>query len=228
MALARKTGVELPKEESPSPEDSLKEKIYRVNQMAAQYYHYCLTRTEAGKGPILAAPGITSESVKLFQLGYAPGVGRDCLTLPPRRGAGGTPGHGRPGRSAGAAVTTTASGAGSSFPSITGRPSGGLRGRIRKRVRFRAQYLNSPETPVLKRGRSLRPAPGQGRDPAPGGGRGGRVYRCNHPLPGRDKNVVLPGNGPYHMQGRLLRTQTDVVFIAYDADSAGKRLPGGD
>ncbi|MGB4565095.1 MAG: DNA primase [Dethiobacteria bacterium] len=230
LALARKTGVELPKEESPSPEDSLKEKIYRVNQMAAQYYHYCLTRTEAGKKAreYLQRRGITSESVKLFQLGYAPRSWQGLLNFAAKKGV--------------PAELLAMAGL------VTERRSGGYYDRFRGRLIFpvhnlggqvvgfggrileegsasEPKYLNSPETPVFEKGQVL-----YGLHLAKEEIRRRRAAVVVEgytdviiPYQAGIKNVVASlGTALTTMQGRLLRTQTDVVFIAYDADSAGE------
>ncbi len=80
--LAEKTGVVL--EESPGAgrQRELKKTIERLNGMAAQYFHHILLENAAGKTALmqLESRGVTRQSIKEFQLGFAPaGQHRDNL-----------------------------------------------------------------------------------------------------------------------------------------------------
>ncbi len=54
-----------------------KEQIYRLNGLAAEYYHYILTRHEAGKRAraYLDKRGVNPKLIETFQLGFAPARG---------------------------------------------------------------------------------------------------------------------------------------------------------
>jgi len=80
--LAKKSGVSLPIDEE--KENLLyrkKERLYQLNNLAANYYRECLFRTNQGKKIInyLKKRGINDTSVEKYILGYAPS-GWDALT----------------------------------------------------------------------------------------------------------------------------------------------------
>ncbi len=70
--LAQKAGVELKK--TGSKKDDLRNVLYEANQKAAQFYNYLLTEHKLGKKPLeyLKNRGLTDETIKQFNLGYAP------------------------------------------------------------------------------------------------------------------------------------------------------------
>ena len=80
--LAKKSGISLPIDEE--KENLLyrkKERLYQLNNLAANYYRECLFRTNQGKKIInyLKKRGINDASVEKYRLGYAPS-GWDALT----------------------------------------------------------------------------------------------------------------------------------------------------
>ena len=70
--LAQKAGVVLKK--TGKPKDDSIERLYEINQKAAQFYHYLLTEHKLGKNVLeyLQGRGLTPATVKQFNLGYAP------------------------------------------------------------------------------------------------------------------------------------------------------------
>ena len=77
--LAERTGVELVKEAPGTRERSqLRKRILELNRLAAQYYEYVLHSTEVGRPglEILAKRGVSPETARRFQLGFAPPGGR--------------------------------------------------------------------------------------------------------------------------------------------------------
>lgn len=72
--LAQKAGVKLERHNLETPEGKLKEKIYEVNHLASEYYHYILTKHPLGeRGRLyLKSRGVTDKSIKTFMLGYSP------------------------------------------------------------------------------------------------------------------------------------------------------------
>jgi len=73
--LAKKSGVSLPVDEE--KENLLyrkKERLYKLNNLVANYYRECLFRTDQGKKIInyLKKRGINDTSVEKYKLGYAP------------------------------------------------------------------------------------------------------------------------------------------------------------
>ena len=80
--LAKKSGVSLPvDEEKENILNRQKERLYKLNNLAANYYRECLFKTNQGKKIInyLKKRGINDTSVEKYRLGYAP-PGWDALT----------------------------------------------------------------------------------------------------------------------------------------------------
>jgi len=80
--LAQKSGVPLPvDEEKENILHKKKERLYKLNNLAANYYRECLFKTNQGKKIInyLKKRGINNTSVEKYKLGYAPS-GWDALT----------------------------------------------------------------------------------------------------------------------------------------------------
>ncbi|MBD3362897.1 DNA primase [Candidatus Dojkabacteria bacterium] len=74
---AKKAGVSLPKNfrhPGESKEYKTKQKIYEVNQITAEFFHYVLTKHDKGKEGLDYAKkrGLTNELLKKFMIGYAP------------------------------------------------------------------------------------------------------------------------------------------------------------
>jgi DNA primase len=75
--LAEKAGVELEKQTGAGRERSqLRRRIIDLNRLASQYYEHVLWKTEAGKPgrELLEKRGVSEETARKFQLGYAPGA----------------------------------------------------------------------------------------------------------------------------------------------------------
>jgi len=73
QTLAKRVGVTL-ESYRPSGAEEVREKLIGINTLAAQAYHYVLTKHKAGKGALeyLTGRGISEESIEKFNLGYAP------------------------------------------------------------------------------------------------------------------------------------------------------------
>ncbi|MDP2649767.1 MAG: DNA primase [bacterium] len=75
--LAKKTGVELKETSSwQSGISSKKEKIYKLNKLAQDYYHFLLTKHNIGKKALqyLVDRKITKASIENFKIGFAPRI----------------------------------------------------------------------------------------------------------------------------------------------------------
>lgn len=70
--LAQKAGVTLKK--TGKPKDNTVDRLYEINQKAAQFYNYLLTENKVGKKALayLLKRGLTPETIKEFSIGYAP------------------------------------------------------------------------------------------------------------------------------------------------------------
>jgi len=81
--LATRSGVSLPVDEQKENRlNAQKERVYRLNDLAAKYYQQCLTRSKKGQKIIeyLQKRGINLRTIEKYKLGYAPG-GENFLTI---------------------------------------------------------------------------------------------------------------------------------------------------
>lgn len=72
--LAKQAGVELVQSRHEAGLSSKREKVYALNALASEYYHYLLTKHEVGKHALeyLKKRGLNEKVIETFQLGYAP------------------------------------------------------------------------------------------------------------------------------------------------------------
>ncbi len=72
--LADMAGVTLTRRPTDTPEAKVKQRLYDVNHLASDYYHYVLTKHALGeKGRLyLKNRGISDKSIRTFALGYSP------------------------------------------------------------------------------------------------------------------------------------------------------------
>lgn len=72
--LAERAGVKLERRAPDTEEGKLKEKIYEVNHLASEFFHYLLTKHPLGDKARLyiKGRGISDKSIKTFTLGYSP------------------------------------------------------------------------------------------------------------------------------------------------------------
>lgn len=75
--LAKRTGVVLQSARFDSPITSKKESIYKLNALAAEFYHYLLTKHRSGQRAqaYLKERGLTEKLIGTFKIGYAPNTG---------------------------------------------------------------------------------------------------------------------------------------------------------
>ena len=153
--LAKRAGVNLPKQ-SPGLQDR-KTRLFEMQQLAAAHFEQQLWQSEAGKPALsyLAKRGIKPETIKAFQLGYAPPDNQGCQNLLTKKGfrlpeieeAGliikGK--HGYFDRFRGRLMFPLTNAAGMII-GFTGRASSQTKG---------PKYLNSPETPIYDKGSIL-------------------------------------------------------------------------
>ena len=72
-ALAAKAGVQI-KEYKPNPREAQREVFTRVNTVAAEFYHYLLTKHPSGQKALeyIKGRGLTEKTIEDWQLGFAP------------------------------------------------------------------------------------------------------------------------------------------------------------
>lgn len=75
--LAKRTGIALQERPAQMAQTSKKEKIYKLNHLAAEFYHYVLTRHNAGQKArdYLEERGVSPKIIETFMLGFAPNTG---------------------------------------------------------------------------------------------------------------------------------------------------------
>jgi len=81
--LAEKAGVMLQNQKFDSQASSKREKIYAINHLAAEYYHYLLTQHEIGKKALaycLTERKMKPQTVNTYMLGFAPPSGNALVT----------------------------------------------------------------------------------------------------------------------------------------------------
>jgi DNA primase len=158
--LADRAGIPLPKSDQMDETHQEAEALYRINQMAADFYRDCLTKTEGGKKALryLNNRIFNSKTIELFQVGYAPNLWDGLIQKAGREGvkpellekAGlilpKKDGKGHYDRFRGRLM----------FPILnaTGRVAG-FGGRILTDDKKSPKYINSPETVVYQKSRIL-------------------------------------------------------------------------
>ena len=72
--LAKRAGIELVQSKYEAGLSSQREKVYALNALAAEYYHYLLTKHAIGKNALeyLKTRGLNEKVIETFQLGFAP------------------------------------------------------------------------------------------------------------------------------------------------------------
>lgn len=80
--LAKRTGIELQESIHIKATTSRKEQLYKVNALAAEFYHYVLLNHAAGEDAriYLQKRNITDKLMKTFKIGFAPGGGKTLAT----------------------------------------------------------------------------------------------------------------------------------------------------
>jgi DNA primase len=161
--LAQRSGVTLPKARSHAsgpPVDTQKEQLYRMNELAAEFFHkFLLSAPQAEKArAYLKKRGIEAPAVEVFKLGYAPATWDSLIRYAAERGfqpqmlvnvglvKAREEGHGFYDRFRDRLM----------FPitNVMGRVVA-LGGRLLENLPEAPKYLNSPETAIYKKGTLL-------------------------------------------------------------------------
>jgi DNA primase len=229
--LARRAGVTIPEPKDASPAvENLKERIHKVNHLAARFYAYCLHNTANGKKALeyLQKRGIKPETIELFMLGYAPADWTGFFNFAQKKGF--PPdlmvkaGLISPGREKGYYDRFRSR---IIFPilNISGKVSGFGGRTLEEGEKSGPKYLNSPETLVFDKG-SMLYGLNMAREEIRREKRAVVMEGYTDVITAFQagiKNVVASlGTALTADQGRLLRYQADTVVTAYDSDSAGE------
>lgn len=81
--LAKKAGIELQQTSFETSTSSQKERLYKLNALAAEYYHYVLTKHPIGKTALSYVQDrhVSDKVVESFKLGFAPKSGNALSTF---------------------------------------------------------------------------------------------------------------------------------------------------
>ncbi len=229
--LAGRSGVRIPEQKGPSPAgDDLKTKIYRLNNLAAKYFVYCLHNTDQGKMALeyLYKRGIEQATIENFMIGFAPSKWSGFFNFARKKGADTEllvqSGLVSPGREKGYYDRFRGR---IMFPifDISGKVAGFGGRLLNGEEKQGPKYLNSPQTPVFDKGTIL-----YGMNLAREWIRREKMaivmegytdvitaYQA-----GIKNAVASLGTSLTNNQARSLRSQVDTVITAYDSDSAGE------
>lgn len=231
--LAKKAGVKLTEFKYDSQTSQKKDRLYQINHLASEYYHYLLVNHDSGEKALdyILKRGITKKSLELFKIGYAPnsweGVSRFLLkkgfTEVELEEAG--------------LVIRDKSGR-SFYDRFRGRLMFTLKDHRGNVVGFagrklptdnpedekEAKYVNSPETPVYIKGNVL-----YGMDLTRDSIRSknqaivveGEIDAISSYQAGLDNIVAIKGSALTEGQLHLLKRYCDTLLLSLDADLAG-------
>ncbi len=227
-ALADRAGVEIPKDRTvDEAAEARRNEALKANRLAADFYQNILWKEAAGAPArsYLKARGLTDETVREFQLGFAPDAWESLTTALKK-----------------SVPEPALERAGLSMP---GKENKGHYDRFRKRIIFpildakgaciafggrvvddtQPKYLNSPETELYTKGRQLyglfQARTAIRTDDAVIMVEGYMdVIGCHQA--GVKNTVASLGTALTSEQARLVRRHTSNVYILYDADVAGE------
>ncbi len=229
--LSGRAGVTIPEPKTTSTaEDNLKERIYKLNLLAARYFSYYLHKNKAGKKALeyLQKRGFKQEIIELFMLGYAPAEWTGFFNFAQKKGA--TPdlmvkaGLVSPGKEKGYYDRFRSR---IIFPifNISGKVAGFGGRAFAGEEKSGPKYLNSPETAVFNKG-SMLYGLNLAREEIRREKKAVVVEGYTDVITAFQagiKNVIASlGTALTAEQGRLLRYQADTVVTAYDSDRAGE------
>jgi len=155
--MAQRAGVSLPSKSEPSAKKEEKERLYQVNEAAAQYFHNLLVSSQAGEKvrSYVASRGLSPETIISFQLGFSPNSWEALKQYLMERGY--TEGELL---TAGLIIEGEGGGSHDRFRNRLMFPIYDVRGHItgfgaRALDDSLPKYLNSPQTPVFDKSGSL-------------------------------------------------------------------------
>ncbi|MCG0277534.1 MAG: DNA primase [Thermanaeromonas sp.] len=227
--LAERAGISLDEKEGATVFGFRREKerLYQIGALAARFYHLILLRhpSAAKAREYLRYRRVSPEAVKVFELGYAPDSPRALVDYLRRHGF-----HPREIALAGLAASRAPEGSFDRFRRRLMFPVKDASGRVvgfggRSLDNSEPKYLNTPETPLFRKGHHLYGL----HLAAPGIRRQGRAVVVEGYLDavsawqhGIDNVVATLGTSLTAEQARELKRYTEEVVIAYDADAAGR------
>ncbi|MFH1088752.1 MAG: DNA primase [Patescibacteria group bacterium] len=221
--LADRAGVEL----ANRPRDwGMKSKLFAINDLAAKFFEKYITDTVMGRQAVnyLINRGLSAETIKLFQVGYAPAGWDYFAKFIERRGY-----TKEDGEKAGLLVQRNKNVADKfrhrlMFPitNVSGKVVG-FTGRVLD-AKTQPKYLNSPETPIFNKGRvlyGLSITKGEIQKSNAAVLVEGQMDALSSYQAGVKNVVASSGTAFTGDQLETLRRYTETLILALDADSAG-------
>ncbi|MFW6022761.1 MAG: DNA primase [Halanaerobiaceae bacterium] len=230
--LAQRVGMTLPSLNSDYQIKQRKEKerVFQLNKLSAKLYHYLLMKTEKGKVALeyMNNRGFTKKDMQFYYLGYAPDEWHFLLDFMKKRGfdekeliKAGLVSEGKNN---------------SCYDKFRGRlifPIFNIRneviafgGRILDDNKSVPKYLNSPDTPVYKKGENLYGlnwAKEEMRKTGAAVIMEGYTDILTAHKNGISNAIASLGTAFTSDQARLLKRYSLTIYISYDADAAGGR-----
>lgn len=226
--LAKKTGVKLATSFEQTKSGEIREKLYEINHLASEFYDYILISHSLGQKAqkYLEGRKISSNSIKLFSIGYAPASWDSLTKFLLKKGYGQ--------EDLFKAGLISRSGIGNLFDRFRGRVIFTLRDQRSNVVGFagrlldpdakEAKYINTAETPVYIKGDVLYGLDVT-KDEIKKEGFAVVVegeIDCIQSYQAGVRNVVaIKGSALTGGQVSLLKRYTDNVYLALDSDFAG-------
>ena len=227
-ALAERTGVEIPEKSADAAPDPWA-RLRSAHRLAAEFYHRRLVEGEdaAPARAYLEDRGVPREAWETFLLGWAPDAWDELMKEAARHGVGSDV-------LLEGGLAARSEKTGGVYDRFRGRivfPIRALGGDVvgfsgRRLDQEEPKYLNSPDTPIYAKGKTLFHLD-LARAPIRRAG-AAVVVEGNFDLVTLHatgfKNVVAPlGTSLTDEQARLLRRYTGTAFLAYDGDPSGER-----
>ncbi len=226
--LAKRAGVKLVTSYPVSKAGEIKERIYEINHLAAEFYNYILTVHPMGEKArdYLDGRKISDNSIKLFSLGYAPNSWDSLTKFLTKRGYGQEDMF--------KAGLVSRSGIGNIFDRFRGRliftlkdhrgNVVGFAGRLLDAQAKEAKYVNTAETPVYVKGEILYGLE-ISKEAIKKEGFAvvveGEIDAIQSYQAGVRNVVAIKGSALTEKQVLLLKRYTENVYLSLDADYAG-------
>lgn len=226
--LAKKTGVKLSSSSEQTKSGEIREKLYEINHLASEFYNYILTSHPLGNKALEYLEGrkISQNSIKLFQLGYAPASWDSLTKFLSKKNYGVEEMFN--------AGLVSRSGIGNIFDRFRGRVIFTLRdqrgnvvgfaGRLLDPDAKEAKYINTAETPVYVKGDLLYGLEITKEDIKKEGFAvvvEGEIDCISSYQSGVRNVVAIKGSALTDGQIALLKRYTENIYLSLDSDFAG-------
>ena len=226
--LAERANIQLPQHEYDPAEKGEKARLYEINSWAAESFHRCLIERPMGKPALdyLLSRGLTLDTIKIFRIGYAPDMWDAMVKGGARKGYDED-------LLARAGLLSTSEQSERRYDRFRNRVMFPIYDAQDRAIGFGARcldgsepkYLNSPETPLFSKGRTLyaidraKTALREDRKAIIVEGYMDAVMAHQHGV----RNVVgVLGTALSRDHVKVLRRFVDEAVLLFDADNAGQ------